>query len=180
MEIVLGLDLDGVLYDFHSALYTYCQYEMNYAGSYDEFWMDYIQNLSKSRQDYLMSLPIPYESTLPTKSTKDFLDFAKERAQIYYITSRPKEVEVVTERFLRKNDFPFLDNLIFAEDKSLPCRLYSITHFLDDGPRHLEATYQITNAYLMAKIWNREFRDKFKTVYSLKEFGKEVFGEQYG
>lgn len=176
-KIVLGLDLDGPLYDFHSALYTYCQYELDYGGTYSEFWLDYIQNASQERQDYLMNLPFLYESVVPHKCVTEFLKFAKENAtDIYYITHRPKDMEVVTRRYLKRYNFPYPDNLFMTGDKATTCRYLGVTHFLDDHIKHVKAVSAVADSYLMAKPWNREFRDDFNTVYSLKEFKDAVFG----
>lgn len=175
MRIVLGLDLDGCLYDWHSAVYTYFQYERGYEKDYVTFWNEF-PLLKSELQDYIVSLPFLYESVLPSKQVKEFLEFAKDRSEIYYITKRPECVESATRRYLKKNNFPFQDNLYITGDKATTCRMFGITHFLDDFPSHLEKIKGIAECYLMAKPWNFEFRDEYKTVYGIKEFQNEVFG----
>lgn len=175
-RIVLGLDMDGCLYDFHSALYTYCQYELNYCGTYEEFWLSTVPNYSKEKQEYLIGLPIPYETQIPTKAVIDFLDYAKEHADdIYYITHRPQDLERITRQYLKRYDFPFPENIFITGDKATTCRYLGVTHFLDDFVKHVKAVNGIADAYLMAKPWNREFQDDYKTVFSLKEFQEKVF-----
>jgi uncharacterized HAD superfamily protein len=174
-KIILGLDLDGVLVDWHSAVYTLWQYEHKYNGTYEEFWLEYIPNLSKEKQDYIVTLPIPYETQIPRKSVIDFLDFAKDNADIYYITHRPLEIERVTRQYFKRYNFPYPDNLFMTGDKVTACRYLGVTHFLDDFANQVEKVSAVADAYLFAKPWNREFRDKYKTVYSLKEFKEKVF-----
>jgi hypothetical protein len=174
-KVVLGMDLDGVLYDFHNALYMFCQYELGYEGSYEEFWLNYIQNCSKEKQDYLISLPMPYETSIPSKQITDFLSFARDNAEIYYITHRPIELDRITKRYLRAYDFPSVDNLFITNDKATICRYVGVTHFIDDFVKHVKAVSGIADSYLMAKPWNREFQSEFKTVNNLKEFQERVF-----
>lgn len=175
-NVVLGLDLDGVLYDWHDAVFTYFQYEMGYSEDYLSFWTKYIPSLSKEKQDYIVSIPILYETKIPSSSIMEFLKFASENAgSIYYITSRALELDRITRRYIRKYDFPFQDNLIFTNDKATACRLYGVTHFLDDFVIHVKSTSKVAESYLMAKPWNKEYQEELPTVFSLKEFKERIF-----
>jgi uncharacterized HAD superfamily protein len=175
MKIVLGLDLDGCLYPWHEAVYTYQQYMCGYSKSFNEFW-DEVQFWPKEKQDYLVSLPFLYETQVPLESTTKFLEFCKENAdEIYYITHRPPELERITKRYFRRYDFPYQDNLFITGDKATACRYLGVTHFLDDHVKHIQAVNGIADTYLMAKPWNKEFQDEFKTVRSLNEFKERVF-----
>lgn len=175
-DIVLAIDLDGCLYDWHSAVHTFFEYEHNYSGAFDEFWTEYIPSLSKARQEYIVSIPFLYETQVPSKSTIDFLNFAKENSKdIYYLTKRPKDLERVSKRYFKRYDFPYPENIFFTDDKAMSCRYFGVTHFLDDFVSHVKAVSGIADAYLMAKPWNKEFQEDFKTVHSLKEFKEIVF-----
>ncbi len=175
--MILGIDLDGVLYDWHDALHVYYQYMMGYEGTFREFWLNYIPSLSAEKQDYLVNLPIIYDTKVPSKDITDFLDFVRDNVEeVYYITKRPLEIERVTRRYLRRYNFPFQDNLIITGDKASACRLYGVTHFLDDFASHVEAVKGIAEVYLMAKPWNEQYQDQYNTVHSLREFKERVFG----
>lgn len=175
MGKVIGLDVDGVIYRYHEALYTFCQYELNYDGTFEEFWLEYIPSCSKEKQDYLIGLPIPYETSIPSKEVIEFLNYANEHADIYYITHRPDDLERITRRYFRRYNFPQQDNLFITGDKVTACRYLGVTHFLDDFVKHVKSVDGIADAYLMAKPWNKEFQNDFKTVHSLKEFQERVF-----
>jgi hypothetical protein len=175
-KIKLACDLDGVLYNFHDALYTFCQYELGYEGTYEKFWLDYMQNISKDKCDYLIGLPMPYETSIPSKQITEFLDFAEKNAnEIYYITHRPLELERVTRRYLKRNNFPYPENVFISGDKATICRYVGATHFIDDFVKHVKAVSGIAESYLMAKPWNREFQSEFNTVHNLKEFQERIF-----
>lgn len=177
-KIVLGLDMDGCLYDWHGAVYTYFQYMENYDKDYDTFWLDFIRNLPQSRQDYIVSLPFLYEATSPRKSVMSFLNYCKDNdVEVYYITHRPESVERVTRRYMRNNNFPFLDNLFMTGDKGSACRYLGITHFLDDHIKHIKAVQGIAETYLMSQPWNREWQEEYRTVHGIKEFQEAVFNK---
>src|SRR3989304_5261519 len=173
--MVISLDIDGILYPYHEALYTYYQYEMNYNDTYEKFWTDFLPNQSKKKQDYIISIPIVYEMIAPYKCVTDFLDYISKKVDVYYMTSRPLELERITRKYFKKYNFPFQDNLIMTSDKANACRLYGITHFLDDHAHHVENVSKVADAYLMAKIWNKEYQDKLNTVHSLREFRERIF-----
>ena len=43
MTKVLGLDLDGVIYPWHEAVYEYFRLYKNYTGSFNKLWeVDYL------------------------------------------------------------------------------------------------------------------------------------------
>lgn len=174
-KTVLGIDLDGVLYDFHDATYVYYQYLMGYEGTYKQFWTEFWPSLTKEKQDYIVSIAILYDTKVPPKEVVDFIDYAKERSEIYYITSRDESLSRITERYLRRYNFPFQENLIMTKDKANACKLYGVTHFLDDFLHQVKEVSSVTNAYLMSKPWNVDGRDKLNVVNSLEEFKEKVF-----
>jgi uncharacterized HAD superfamily protein len=174
--MVLSLDIDGILYPYHEALYTYYEYEMGYSDTYEQFWSSFFPNLSQEKIEYIISIPIVYEMIEPYKHVLEFLEFAASKTNIYYMTSRSLDLERITRKYFKKYNFPFQDNLIMTKDKANSCRLYGVTHFLDDHAHHVESVAKVADAYLMAKIWNREYQDKFNTVHSLREFRERVFG----
>lgn len=175
-KIILGLDMDGVLYDFHDSLFIYYQYELNYQGTYEQFWMDYIPSLSKERQDLIMEIPIPYETRVAPKEVISFLEYASDNVdELFYITHRPLSLERITRRYLRRSNFPFQDNLFMTGDKLTTSRYLGVTHFLDDHVKHVKSVGTVADAYLMAKPWNKEFHESLPTVKNLREFQDRVF-----
>lgn len=173
-KIVLGLDLDGVLYDWHSAVYTYFQYIKNYQGTYRQFWTEFINDTSKEEQEFIVSIPFLYSAITPSKQVIEFLNFAADNSEIYYITSRPDSVEHITKKYV-KEYFPYPDNLFSVHDKATTCRYLGVTHFLDDHEKHVKAVQPVANSFLKARCWNEYCQDQYNTVYSLKEFKEIVF-----
>lgn len=174
--MILGLDLDGVLYPWHETLYTFYQYEMGYQEDFRTFWLEYIPSLPKEKQDYIVGLPVPYDMRIPDKETISFLELAKSKSEeIFYITYRPEELERITKRYFRRYDFPCPHNLVMTGDKTTACRYYGVTHFIDDFPSNIENIKGFADVYLMAKPWNEPFQGDYQTVHSLREFAERIF-----
>jgi uncharacterized HAD superfamily protein len=174
MEKVIGLDLDGVIYPFHEALYTYAQYELDYEGTFREFWNSFVNEFSTEKKDYLVSIPIVYEQTVPSKETMELLANLTSDSELFYITGRALDLERVTRRYLSRYHFPKQDNLIFSADKITTCRLYGVTHFLDDFPHIVRDVQNVCDAYVMWKPWFQDRLEGLKVVRSLKEFVDRV------
>lgn len=164
----LGLDLDGVLYNWHLAVYEYYKLFKSYVGTYGEFWGIYYKNISKEEWDFLCQVDTLYSNVPPTDDCIDFLDYVKYRYDVYYITSRPLLVKLTTEQFLRRYKFPFRENLVFTSDKVNESRRLHITNFLDDNPIYIEGLSKITNTILIANPWNSHLWDTYNTAHSLK------------
>lgn len=170
-NMILGLDLDGVVYDYHSCLYTYCQYTFDYDGSYLDFWLNYFPNLPSEKQEYLVSIPMLYEMRIPDSFVMGFLEKSKRVfSEIFYVTGRGNDLKVVTERYLKKYDFPFYDNVIITRNKGLWCSNLQITHFIDDFPCHVISASRVCDAYLLNRPWNSDFVGDVNRIASLNEF----------
>lgn len=174
-KIILGIDIDGVLYPWHESLYTYYQYEMNYEGTFEQFWLDYIPNLCKEKQDYIVRIPMIYEMATPSESVVNFLDYVSSRADVYYLTHRPEELERITRKYFKRYNFPFQDNLFMTGDKVNACRYLGVTHFIDDFANQVKSVSAVADSYLMAKPWNRDYQEELKTVHNLREFRERIF-----
>jgi hypothetical protein len=170
-KIILGLDLDGCLYDWHTAVYDYYCWNSGYTKSWTEFWTEFAWG---DLIGYLVTLPFLYEVKIPPPNVINFLNYAKDNSEIYYITNRPENCKLVTERYIRKY-FPSPNNLFITSDKATVCRYLGITHFLDDHIKNIKSVDGIADVYLMAKPWNREFQEDYQTVHSLKEFQDAIF-----
>lgn len=162
----IGLDIDGVLYPWHYSIYRYFIENKGYEGDIGKFWLEDRHIVT----DYHVGLPTLYLDTSPTEDVLTYVPKLAELGNLFYITSRSLELESVTRKFLDKYKFPFKENLIFAENKATPVRLYAIDYFLDDMPKHVDSLQNITNVYLFKCIHNRLERENYKVINSIKEF----------
>lgn len=166
----IGLDMDGVIYDWHSVVHRYYMLYANYTGTFREFWMEYIPSLSEENQDYIVSIPLFYDQAFPTVDAQEYLPKLAEIGELFYITSRPDSARFVTRKFFRKHNLPDSENLFMVADKQPVIRLYDIDVFVDDRGETLEDLGNICLTVLMNKPWNEHYKDTFTRVNSLQEF----------
>jgi len=168
----IGFDLDGVLYDWHDVVYTYCVNNEGYAGSKSEFWKDY--------QDFPLDRKLNFERTttffskkIPSKRVVDFLiELAKDNT-LFYITSRKEDVKLTTELYLERYNFPDRDNLFFTDDKVTHIKLLDIEVFVDDLPSHLDSIGNSATTYLIRQPWNEEVCDNYNTIDSVTDLSSK-------
>lgn len=166
----VGIDLDGVAYPWQESLVDFLELYRGYNGTFNKFWTEDYKQLTDEEWSFLTSIEFLYTSAIPHKSVMEPLTRLAQRHEIFYITSRPKIVELATEQFLRKYDFPFSNNLIFTESKDKSARLLNIRIFIDDLPKNLLSLEKVCNVYMMLRPYNKEFRERFNTVANLEEF----------
>lgn len=166
-SLSIGIDMDGVLYNWHAAVYDYFRFYKEYTGSYSKFWSEYYKTFSDEMWDYLTGVDIFYSSQQPTKECVNFLNSIKYKYDIYYITSRPNLVRTTTKQYLRKYNFPYKDNVIFTDDKANVSRLLQLTYCIDDMPHNVESLSKVTNVIMIAQPWNTELWEKYNTAHSL-------------
>lgn len=165
----IGVDLDGVLYDWPMSVYGWHTNFKSYAGSFNDFWTKEIVKFDPDWWKYICSLDILYSDRPPVSDCLLFLDRIKDRFEIYYITARPECVKTTTEQYLKRYKFPFQENLIFTDDKANVARRLKLNYAIDDLPAHVEALHKVTKVFMIAKPWNVHIQDKYTTVKSLTE-----------
>lgn len=180
MALKIGLDLDGVVYDWHSAAYRYCVEERGYKEDSTTFWTKDWWLLSDDEQRYIASLQNLYINTIPSSCVKDAIIELSKLGEIYYVTARAPELEHVTRKFLDFFDPPFKENLFFEKDKTTFARLHKLDYFLDDFTSHIKSLLDVTGAVLMARAHNIGKRDGYIVVNSIKEFCDLVKEENCG
>lgn len=168
----IGIDLDGVVYPWHEEVYRYFQENSGYSKPIGEFW-------TKDKwmvTEYHITIPFLYSSTSPRQDVVNYLPLLGELGELFYITARPVEVLIATQKFLDKIQAPFKENLIFSKDKANYARLLRLDYFLDDSPDNVKALEGVTTAYLFKAVHNRYRRDGFNVIGSFKELYEVLKG----
>lgn len=173
MKLKVGLDVDGVLYPWHSSLERYFRIHKGFTGTSQELWKLF-RSFSKEKQAYYVSIPLLYSDSSPIAGVQEFLPKLAELAEVYYITARSPELERVTVAYFDKYSFPFKENLIFSKDKATPIRLHRVEYFLDDSPKQIDKISGITKAFLFPAPHNVEVRDKYNLIESLESFFRKL------
>jgi uncharacterized HAD superfamily protein len=172
--IKIGLDIDGVVYDWHDSVYRYCTQFKGCTDSEHVFWTKTWWEMPKEEQSYLISLPTLYNDYIPEQRHIDSLNALASLGELFYVTSRPPEFSFATLKFFESYKLPFKENIIHDNDKATVCRLLGIDYFCDDFPEHVLSTSKITKSYLMCRTHNIGKRGDFNTVTSLNNFYEEI------
>jgi len=129
----LGLDLDGVLYNWHNAVYTELQIYEDLDVDFHEFWSSiYTTYKTKKFWEYLVNLRHLYGNQVPSKELVEMVQNIGRRYSIYYITNRPVQVADTTRNWLNRYKFPYVRNLIFTKDKPAVCNSVDIHLMVED------------------------------------------------
>jgi uncharacterized HAD superfamily protein len=163
----IGLDLDGVIYDWHHAVYTYLvTNKKNWSVSEEELWRDPYKYLPESEWSYIALLPTLYYTIIPSeKILQTIRNLDSEKNNIYYITNRYSEdVKRVTEKYLKDYSFPQAGNLIFTDDKSQMARILEIDVFVEDKPKNLESLVGLCRTIGIEQLWNEKEREYLESL----------------
>jgi 5'(3')-deoxyribonucleotidase len=161
------MDMDGVCYKWHSAVYEYFKLYKDYCGTYNDLWgKDYLK-FTDADWEYLTKIDTFYSSQIPTVDCVNFLDKVKDLFDIYYVTSRPEYVKLTTEQYLKRYKFPFRENLIFTNDKVNTARRLRADFCIDDLPKHIEGLSKVSKVVMIAQPYNKEYQDKYPTSRTL-------------
>ena len=177
--IKVGVDLDGVLYNFVESAYNYCFAYKGLDIPYEEYAKNPDEITGQNLMDYLTTLPVIYETFAARKEDVEALHSIKDICEFFYVTARPESIRLVTERFLLKSNFPHYYNLWFTKEKDAVSRLLNLDYFVDDMPKYVDQVSTTAKAYLMSTPWNQNSREEINVVFSVKEF-INLIGEENG
>jgi len=173
MPKIIGIDLDGVLYRWHLAVYSYLKEQGRKLPEYSEFWAQFDKILPEKEIDFLLELPLLYEKMFPEKGLVEYLwKLSNLGHTIYYITARHKEVETTTELYLERYYFPQVRNLIFSKDKDKYVRLLEIDIFVEDQYKYAEKLRNLCKVILRRQPWNEMYEDEFEFIDKIQDLDK--------
>jgi uncharacterized HAD superfamily protein len=168
----IGFDLDGVLYDWHKVIYEWVKdYSTDFDVSYSEFWLDWIQKEERKKlANFLCKTPIFVTNLIMSESLRKMLWSLALENELFYITSRPKEVRFGTEWWIKTSRIPNPENLIFAFDSKLPYIIDNeIDYFVEDMTKHAIALRDHTQVILISKPWNTIIQGEFPTISDVSQ-----------
>ena len=160
MNIKIGLDIDGVLYDWHEIAYQ----QYNKGESYEDFWTGI-----RANPDSVFTNNIVNDPTLYCKVTirNDYVNIVKHIDficdELHYITSRPLSVERNTTKLFKQSGMPKTDNILFVGNGK--SKLQTILDLgcnviVEDQPNYVEELVdQNIIILLMDRTYNRNFNE---------------------
>lgn len=163
----IGLDLDGVLYPWVSAVCTYFRLYEGYEGSDYEFSRRVYEILPEEKAAYMATIPDLYYKFIPTSKMMSLLNKLSNKFYIHYVTSRPEEAITVTEKYLRDFNFPQKENLEFSKDKDVYAKYQNLQYFVEDNIRNAEKLNKICLTFLVRTPYNEDYTGDVKMIDSI-------------
>jgi len=170
--MIIGIDLDGVLYNWHQAVYTELSIYWNLDVEFTEFWSGMYKTYKNEMfWDNLVKLKHLYSNQPPDQRNVDLVNLLSGKHTIYYVTNRPKEVYDVTLNWLKRYEFPSVKNLVFTDDKLVACNSLGITKFVEDRTANIDRLLSgDIEVYIIRQPYNQDDLYKFPTCRVVNNF----------
>jgi uncharacterized HAD superfamily protein len=161
----VSFDLDGVLYPWQIAVWEYCVRQGITRKSFEDFFI--VKKETPQQKMFWYNIvrdPLLYETFVPGRDLMQFINRVAKKHVIYYITARPPEMERITAQYLKRYNFPFLDNLIMTRDKDIEIARHQVALHVDDSYEHADKVTKHCASYLVNKPYNRMYNDNPRIV----------------
>jgi 5'-nucleotidase len=167
----IGIDIDGVLYDFVSAFHAYAEQSLGRTlpknfekwGFFEEWGID-LPGFCKMMEEGCAAGALYHEGPLPEHAKQVIHLLEDEGHTIVFITARGEHARQATRNWL--DGHGLWHHLIMgAEDKTL----HQLDVLLDDGPHNIEAARAAgVRAIVFDQPWNQHVAGV--RVYSWRHF----------
>jgi uncharacterized HAD superfamily protein len=172
---MFGLDIDGVLYPWHTHVHDWAVNDFGLTLSYDEFWQWPGGWMYNNRESLIMANvvnnPLLYNKSLIRPEIHEAVWKIKELVgNVCYITGRPAGVQFDTKLWLERSELPDIDKLFFTPAqygaklslvKQLGCEF-----FVDDRLDYIEELLGATRLFLVTQLWNEDYENEDVTRVS--------------
>lgn len=161
----LMLDIDDVIYPFSWALYTELVVHWNYTDDYYTYWRQFDQKSEMYWSNMIRIEPI-YGVFPPTPETIELLNDLSREYELYYITSRPKEVELVTRQYFKRYELPNRERIVFSKNKGAACSSLGIDIAVEDQVHNVKNLIAsgVSKIYIVRQPWNEHACDTLNCV----------------
>jgi uncharacterized HAD superfamily protein len=156
----IGFDIDGVVYDFHRAVYPALRHTGLTARSYERFWTCEVNKDHDIHRDIWNSI-LQDESFFhnpPIDLVVPYLQKLNIDHELHYVTKRHPALEEFTREWFMEHSIPF-SKLVFAQDK-VP-HVKDLDWFVEDNPGNAVLLYPHVPIILIRKPWNVHLREEF-------------------
>ncbi len=105
--MIIGFDVDGVLYPWHEEVYYHFVDECNYKGTYYKFWTEYIPTIQGTTlMDNVVLDPTRYSHrSIKSEYLNVLNEFDRDGWEICYISSVPKSIAADRIKWYKNNKF---------------------------------------------------------------------------
>ncbi len=173
---VLGIDLDGTIYDWHSVVFDQLQRDYNIPFTYYDFWKDawrkpqYIKLLENIVKDISL-----YGKAMVRPAIRKILTELDMYYDIVYITQRPASAELTTRLWLKKSELPNYSNVYIVPNKTNAIRETDCAFYVEDRAEFAHQIKLLTHVILLAQPWNMGLRDGLDVIFSIDELPEMLY-----
>ena len=181
----IGFDIDGVLFPWHELLLQHLIFtgELEVGTTLGQFFNlpdGIIHSWSSKKQKELTRNPKHYIRPFLRDGAKEILDALASHLEIFYITSRPSNVESATKAWVRGMGLPFRDNVYVTNGgKKALVEILDIDIFIEDRVKYLEELCNVCSVVLVTRPWNKDYdKDNHVRIDELHELPIIVLPEK--
>jgi hypothetical protein len=187
--VLIGWDIDGVLYPWHEIVLEHCKLEklvdkdVNLKRFFNTIGSESIFNdvFSPILRKNIVTNPIFYERGIINPQTLILLNKLAEMAEFVYITCRPVDTCIhVTKSWIKRSKLPYSSNVYILPDgkinavKELKCDMY-----IEDRVDYAKELADVTSLFLLTRPWNEDWKEPSSIfrINSLNELEEVVHGK---
>ena len=160
----LGIDLDGVLYPWHDVVYERESLERNLKLTKEDFWKEIHTLYPGMAEDNLVRIRHYYGVRNIYDKNLELLNELSKTNTLFYITARHEELRLTTVNWMKRNNLPQRDNLIFSPIKVIPVVLNDIDIFVEDNLNHAKALSKYCRVIIVESDHSKHIEHEFEII----------------
>lgn len=167
----IGVDLDGVLNNFHIIATKYLKQEYGY--EWDETSYNIYTDLSKQQiHEFTENMAETFVNEVqPTKNSRDvIINLLNDKHQVFLITARGYEMAEDTIKWLKLHKYIFADIYFNCGNKVDACKWKNVDLMIEDSPHNLMALAKNNIPYIVFdQTYNKDIYGELIRTNSWKE-----------
>jgi uncharacterized HAD superfamily protein len=156
----IGFDIDGVVYDWHRALYPTLVHNHHTEKCFDLFWRDQVNGNGEIDPDTWLYLrhDESFYSNPPIPFVAQYLQWLNQDHELWFVTQRPPSLEEFTKQWFVYHSIPFAHITCVIDKKNL---VKDLEWFVEDNPHNVVKLSVVTRMIVIKKPWNEHLRGNF-------------------
>ncbi len=181
--MIIGFDVDGILYPWHEEIYDYFVNDRNYKGTYHKFWTEYIPTIHGTiLMDNVVLDPTMYShKSIKSEYLKVLNELDSDGWKIWYISSVPKSIALDRVKWYRDNKLPQYKNYSFPYGLSKLDAVMDAKcdYFVEDRTQTILELMEHTFVFVVNKPWNEKLGaiGEFERINSVVELPDYLLGD---
>jgi len=163
----IGIDLDGVIYPWHDVVYERECLDKNVSNL--EFWTKIHSLYSDFAINNLVQIQHYYGVKNITCENLELLNELSKEHALFYITNRNEGVRFATTSWMKRNNIPQRENLIFSSNKIVPVILNKIDLFVEDNIKNAIQLKPYCRVVIVKSMYNSIIDHDFETIQSFAQ-----------